>query len=191
MQQFYGLNPEKSMLSHFYSRCHTHGEIIEYYCETCEEIACETCFFEGPHNTPVHLGRAITEIKHERISKIRSNLNKKFRERESDLLEKQRMLDRTYLQITYLSNAIKDRSVLLMQNMLDETRIEYSKHLAIINKCHGELQADIGRISHIIRLVNSVGSRDTAVSFLRLFPTLDKQTEFLLKKKYSCTCNNL
>lgn len=33
--------------------CHLHGQKIEYFCETCKELACETCFYSGYHSNPV------------------------------------------------------------------------------------------------------------------------------------------
>lgn len=33
--------------------CHMHNLPADYLCETCEELCCEMCFFQGSHANPV------------------------------------------------------------------------------------------------------------------------------------------
>lgn len=35
------LKPVDPLLQNFSSKCHVHGEDIEYLCETCNELTCE------------------------------------------------------------------------------------------------------------------------------------------------------
>jgi hypothetical protein len=44
---------KKEFFKKMTSMCHLHGKKIEYYCETCKELACETCFYSGYHSNPV------------------------------------------------------------------------------------------------------------------------------------------
>ena len=178
-------NPHK-ILENFAGICHTHGKPIEYLCETCNELACEDCFFDGPHATPIHLGRSIHVIKKERINKLKNNINMNIRKLETDYLERMRMCDRAHLETRYLSQLIQDKTRMFFEGLVHLTKSKNLENLAKINKSHSMLQGDLDLVQRIIVESNYLVKHKRVAMFLQQYKSLQKHAEFLGVKKYEC-----
>lgn len=166
------------------AHCHLHQEPADYFCETCEELCCETCFLSGYHSNPVHIGRPIEAILRERTEKMQHNINRVMRIKEMDLNEKLRRLDRSYVQMKYVSNYYQNATQHFFEAMVQQLRVTQDKEIAAVSKCLGGIQADIHRINSIIGEANSLVVQNQVIGFLDAYPKLMKQAEHMYFKKH-------
>lgn len=174
------------IMRNFAEICQHHAEKVEYLCETCNELACESCFFNGPHATPVHLGRALHVIKKERQEKLKNNVNMNLRRLEVDYIEKLRKCDRAYIHSIYLSKLIADKSRVFFESLVSKSQERFLEKLSWINKVHSELQGDVSKMSKIVVESNYLVKNNRVAEFLLRYKTLFRETEFLTIKKYHC-----
>lgn len=180
------LTPDQLVLKNITSVCHTHGEPIEYYCETCDEFTCENCFFIGAHATPVHLGRALDVIMEERMQKLSKNVNINIRILETDYLERLRICDRAHVHVLSLRKIINGKTINFFESLIHSIKVKNLEYLAKVNKAHSELQTDINIMNRVVAEANYLSRNKRKAEFLLRYRVLRDQAEFQISKKNEC-----
>ena len=179
-----GPQQTNSVIRQVSETCHMHNEPAEYFCETCEELCCERCFYSGAHSSPLHIGRLIESIHKERVDKLRHNINRVIRIKEMNLNEKVRRLDKIYVHAKYIGDYFHNSTSNFFEGLVHQIRAESEQKRANVSKVYGSIQEDAHRITKVIFEANYLVSNSRHIDMLDNYNRLIRQAEYLYFKKH-------
>ena len=165
--------------------CFLHSnELIQYFCESCEEPICQKCQMIGPHNNKLHKIISLSDSFKNKFIYINKIANKQLVEKYKEMLN----------QIKYLENL--ENEIKKNKNKIErEIRTEYSKHFenlnsicgkkfAVINFESNNLQKDLNDLSELVNYINDLINTESPdmIGFLLKFKQLNNMIENILSK---------
>lgn len=165
--------------------CFLHNnELIQYFCESCEEPICQKCQMIGPHNNKLHKIISISDSFKNKFLYINKIANKQLVEKYKEMLNQIKFLEN-------LENEIKKN-----KNTIErEIRSEYSKHYenlnsicgkkyAVINFESNNLQKDLNDLTELVNYINDLVNNESPdmIGFLLKFKQLNNMIENILSK---------
>ena len=163
--------------------CYHHNNILDYYCESCNEPICYECQVVGPHNTKLH-----------RISSISDSFKKKY----NQLIKYKPILMNKVTELNYNNNNIDEIISKIKygkKNIERELRSQFAllsekvksvegKRLAVLSYESSQLQNQYNAILDIINYVNDISSSESPdiIGFLLRYRQIIEQIDKIVDK---------
>ena len=163
--------------------CYHHNNVLEYYCESCNEPICYECQMVGPHNTKLH-----------RISMI----NDSFKKKHSQLIQYKPTLLSKVTELTFANSNIDEliERIKYSKRLLErDIRSQYAqlsekvkavegKRLAVLSYESSQLQNQANAIQDIVNYITDISASDSpdVLGFLLRYKQIMKQIEKIMDK---------
>ncbi|EGR27031.1 hypothetical protein IMG5_202690 [Ichthyophthirius multifiliis] len=144
--------------------CLRHNLPLKYYCETYEELICDQCTIQGPHNTQVIKQKINNKIYIQQLHRI-STLQDAFNRRaskisyaiENNLVEKSKLLKAQLHRVEYRMEEIQYITSIIER----DSRVEFGGILERLNNAEGTklslLLYDIEQLQRFLNKINELG----------------------------------
>lgn len=148
-------------------------------CNTCDELICEKCAKEGPHNTAYHLLMTLDVAGRVRQGVIAANLNGPVA-RKSEILNKK--MNNLLVQIEKLREAshfIQKDTKIFFENMIGDLKSSFKNQTADFVGRIEYYEQEIREINGLISYFNLYLDPSTYFDFLIVYPKLRERLEEL------------
>ena len=163
--------------------CYHHNNVLEYYCESCNEPICYECQMVGPHNTKLHRISMINDSfkkKHSQLIQYKPSLLSKV----TELTFANSNIDELIERIKY-SKRLLERDIRSQYAQLSEkVKAVEGKRLAVLSYESSQLQNQANAIQDIVNYITDISASDSpdVLGFLLRYKQIMKQIEKIMDK---------
>lgn len=163
--------------------CYHHNNILDYYCESCNEPICYECQVVGPHNTKLHRISSINESfqkKHTQLVKFKPSLMNKM----TELNYSNNLIEEMISKIKYSKKKIERDIRTQFAAINEKVKSVEGKRLAVLSYESSQLQNQYNAILDIINYVNDISGTESPdiLGFLLRYKQILRSIEKIIDK---------
>jgi hypothetical protein len=171
------LRPPKAM-------CVMHEIELTYLCNTCDELACQKCIQEGPHNTSGHVLMKIDTAYKIRKGIIENNMNGPMAKKSSVLEHKMSILNFQIEKVRSSTSFILRDTKVYFEKMIDTLKYTFKTEISDYVGRIEYYESEVREINGLINYFNLYLNPDTHFDFLVVYPKLKSRFDDLEERKH-------
>ena len=152
--------------------CLIHEARLTLLCITCDELICEKCSVEGPHNTSGHVLQRLDYAYRSRKQTLQRNLEVALESKSAVLSQKMKNLNFQVEKLRESCQFILKDTKIYFERMADGLKNTFKTDISEFVSRMDYYEAEVREINGLINYFNSFLSPEKGFTFLTVYPTL-------------------
>jgi len=152
--------------------CLIHEVSLSLLCITCDELICEKCSVEGPHNTSGHVIQRLDYAYTSRKLTLQRNIEVALQSKSAVLGQKMKNLNFQVEKLRESCQFITKDTKIYFERMVDGLKNTFKTDIAEFVSRMDYYESEVREINGLINYFNTFLAPEKGFSFLTVYPTL-------------------